>query len=72
MSFNDWIATICALGLAGLAFYCIWQTSDWEIDRKLRKYRQAKIHEDLDLLKPDAPQYWRRLLDLERIDRSEH
>jgi hypothetical protein len=64
MSFDDWVAVICAVGLTGFGVYCVWQTSDWEIDRRRRKSRQAKIHQDLDQLRPDHPQYWSRLLDL--------
>ena len=70
MSFNDWVAATCGLGLTGLAVYCIWQTSDWEIDRKLKKHRQAKIHQDLDQLKPDHPQYWSRLVELDDLQKK--
>lgn len=70
MIFDNWVAVVCAVGLTGLGVYCIWQTSDWEIDRKLRKYRQAKIHDDLDRLKPDSPKYWSRLVDLDDIAKN--
>ena len=68
MSFITLEAVLCAVGLTGLAVYCIWQSSDWAIDRKLRRYRRTKIHNDLDRLEPDKPRYWLRLLDLNDND----
>jgi len=68
MSFNDWVAVLCAVGLGVWGSYCVWQTSDWAIDRKLRRYRKAKIHDVLDRLGPENPQYWLRLLDLNDLE----
>jgi len=69
VSFVNLVAVLCTVGLTGLGVYCIWQTSDWEIDRKLLRYRRTKIHEDLDRLGPDNPRYWSRLLDLNDLEK---
>jgi len=69
VSFVNLVAVLCAVGLTGLGVYCIWQSSDWAIDRKLRRYHRTKIHQDLDRLEPDNPRYWSRLLDLNDVEK---